>query len=102
MSDMWGKSPVKSLTGKEYYISFIDVATRFSLITFLKQKSNVLTTFKDYYMFIKTKMGNKIKHLRSDNGEEYVNEEVKTYCKEHGINIEYTAPHSLHQNGIVK
>ena len=36
MSDMWGKSLVKSLTGEEYYISFIDVTTRFSLVTFLK------------------------------------------------------------------
>ena len=36
MSDMWGKSLVKSLTGKEYYVSFIDVAMRFLLITFLK------------------------------------------------------------------
>ena len=35
-SDVWGKSPVKSLTGEEYYVSFIDVATRFSLVTFLK------------------------------------------------------------------
>ena len=36
MSDMWGKSPVKSLTGEEYYISFIDVAMRFLLVMFLK------------------------------------------------------------------
>ena len=47
-------------------------------------------------------MGNKIKRLRSDNREEYVNEEFKTYCKEHSIYIEYTAPHSLHQNGITE
>ena len=37
MSDVWGKSPVKSLTGEEYYVSFIDVATRFSLVTFLNE-----------------------------------------------------------------
>ena len=53
-------------------------------------------------MFIETQMGNKIKHLRSDNRGEYVNEEFKTYCKEHGIHIEYTAPHLPHQNGIVE
>ena len=101
-SDVWGKSLVKSLTGKEYYVSFIDVATRFSLVTFLKQKSNVLATFKDYHVFIETQTGNKIKRLRSDNRGEYINEGFKTYCKEHGIHIEYTAPHSPHQNGIVE
>ena len=53
-------------------------------------------------MFIKTQTGNKIKHLRSDNRGEYINEEFKTYCKEHSIHIEYTAPHSLHQNGITE
>ena len=102
MSDMWGKSPVKSLTGKEYYVLFIDVATRFTLIMFLKRKSDILTTFKDYHVFIETQTGNKIKCLRSDNGGEYVNEEFKTYCKEHGIHIEYTAPHLSHQNGITE
>ena len=95
-SDVWGKSPVKSLTGEEYYVLFIDVATRFSLVTFLKRKSDVLAAFKDYRAFIETQMGNKIKRLRSDNGGEYVNEEFKTYCKEHGIHVEYTAPHSPH------
>ena len=35
-SDVWGKSPVKSLTGKEYYVSFIDITMKFSLIMFLK------------------------------------------------------------------
>ena len=51
-------------------------------------------------MFIETQMGNKIKHLRSDNRGEYVNEGFKTYCKEHSIHIEYTAPHLPH-NSIV-
>ena len=75
---------------------------KFSLIMFLKGKSDILAAFKDYCMFIKTQTGNKIKHLRSDNRGEYINEEFKTYCKEHGIHIEYTAPHLPHQNGIVK
>ena len=102
MSDMWGKSPVKSLTDKEYYVLFIDIAIRFLLIIFLKQKSDVLATFKDYCTFIETQIGNKIKWLRLDNGGKYINKEFKTYCKEHGIHIEYTAPHSSHQNRIVE
>ena len=102
ISDVWGKSLVKSLTGEEYYILFIDVAIRFSLIMFLKQKSDILAAFKNYHVFIETQMGNKIKCLRSDNGGEYINEEFKTYCKEHGIHIEYTAPHSPHQNRIAE
>ena len=100
--DMWGKSPVKSLTGEEYYVLFIDITTRFSLVTFLKRKSDILTTFKDYHAFIETQTGNKIKRLRSDNRGEYVNEEFKTYCKEHSIHVEYTAPHSPHQNRIAE
>ena len=99
---MCGASHWSNPSGKEYYVLFIDITMRFSLVTFLKQKSNVLTTFKDYHVFIETQMGNKIKHLRSDNRGEYVNEEFKTYCKEHSIHIEYTAPHLPHQNGIAE
>ena len=36
MSDVWSKSLFKSLTGEEYYVSFIDITMRFSLVMFLK------------------------------------------------------------------
>jgi hypothetical protein len=45
-SDVWGPSPVASLSGKWYYVSFIDDYSRFTWVYFLKEKSKVFETFK--------------------------------------------------------
>ncbi|KAI0993108.1 hypothetical protein K3495_g15076, partial [Podosphaera aphanis] len=45
-SDLSGRFSVKSLGGKEYYITFIDDCTRHAWIYFLKQKSDALTSIK--------------------------------------------------------
>ena len=91
-----------ALSGEEYYMSFIDIVMQFTMVMFLKKKSDILTLFKDYHTFIETQMGNKIKRLCSDNGREYVGDEFKIYCKSHSIQLEYMAPHSPHHNRIVE
>jgi hypothetical protein len=40
-TDLWGPSPVASLGGSRYYITFIDNSSRKVWIYFLKQKSDV-------------------------------------------------------------
>ena len=37
-----------------------------------------------------------------DCGREFINEELDTWCKEHGIEIHFTAPYSPSQNGIAE
>ena len=45
-TDLWGPSPVASLGGFQYYITFIDDCSRKIWVYFLKNKSDVLDTFK--------------------------------------------------------
>ena len=45
-TDLWGPSPVASLGGSRYYITFIDDCSRKVWVYFLKNKSDVLDTFK--------------------------------------------------------
>ena len=44
----------------------------------------------------------KIKTLRSDRGGEFTSDEFSTYCLEHGIKRQLTAPYSPQQNGVVE
>ena len=47
-TDMWGPSPVKSLGGKQYYISFMDNKTCYTQVYLLALKSEA---FKAYLSF---------------------------------------------------
>ena len=69
--DLWGPAQVSSLGGSHYYITFIDDATRKVWVYFHRQKSNVVQTFKKCKCLVETKIGTKLKYLRSDNGGEY-------------------------------
>ena len=60
-----------SLSGFEYYITFIDYFSRKTWIYFLKAKSEVFEKFKEFKSLIENLSDKKIKTLRSDNGGEY-------------------------------
>ncbi|KAL6325362.1 hypothetical protein AAG906_023207 [Vitis piasezkii] len=47
-TDLWGPSPVSSLGGSRYYITFIDDSSRKVWVYFLKNKSDVFETFKKW------------------------------------------------------
>ena len=51
---------------------------------------------------VETETGLKVKCLRSDNGEEYIDEGFNEYCAAHGIRIDKTIPGTPQQNGAAK
>ena len=59
--DLWGPSPVASLEGSKYYITFINDSSRKVWVYFLKNKSDVFETFKKWKALVKTKTSLKVK-----------------------------------------
>lgn len=55
-----------------------------------------------FYTFIETQYGRKIQILRSDNGGEYVNSQMHTFCSEKGLVHRTTCPNTPEQNGVAK
>ena len=51
---------------------------------------------------IEKQTGKCIKILRSDSGGEYVFRDFKKYCKENGIQQQFTVSHTPQQNGIAE
>ncbi|EUC60894.1 Transposon Tf2-1 polyprotein, putative, partial [Rhizoctonia solani AG-3 Rhs1AP] len=100
VSDVWGPAPVTGIGGIRYYVSFIDVATRHSVLFFIKDKTEVQERYKDYEAFIFNKHGKALRTVRFDNGTEYLNAPLKAHIASKGTTIETTAPHSSSQNGI--
>jgi len=60
-TDMWGTSPVKSLGGKLYYISFTDDKTCYMCMYLLALKSEWFRAYLSFEAWLKTQHGTKVK-----------------------------------------
>lgn len=99
-SDVWGPARTESNGGSRYYVTFIDEATRWCVVTFMKAKSETLKAFKAYKEFAENQKGTKIKFLQSDNGGEYDSREFKDFLENCGIGRRLTVPGTPQQNGL--
>ena len=101
-TDVWGPSPVSSLAGSLYYVTFIDDSTRKLWVYFLKKKSEVFDTFRKWKAMVENETGLKIKRVRSDNGGEYRDNGFREFCANNGIKMEKMVPMTPQQNGVAK
>ncbi|KFD46771.1 hypothetical protein M513_12352 [Trichuris suis] len=101
-SDICGPMQVRSSSGARYFISLIDDFSRKSFVYFLKNKTEALQKFKEFVAFIERKTSRKVKCLRTDNGQEYVNEHFAQFLTANGIRHERSIPDTPEQNGIAE
>jgi len=92
---VWGPAPV-SVGNHAYYVSFIDVYSRYTWIYLLKQKSEVSQVFKDFQNFVERKFNRKIIHMQTDWGGEY--ERLNSFFRQLGISHRVSCPHTHQQN----
>ena len=83
--DLIGPLPTPSYGGSRYVLTFINDYSRFCWVYFLKLKSEVFEKLKVWKALVENHSGKKIKVLRTDNGEEYVNKNLQQLCEECGI-----------------
>lgn len=98
-SDVCGPMQETSLGGARYYVTFIDDATSFRHVYCIKHKSDVVERLIAFEKLIRNRFGRSMKTLRSDNGLEYVNSQLKSFLESKGIVHERTAPYTPEQNG---
>ena len=101
-SDVCGPMPTESIGGRKYFVTFIDDYSRCCTVYFMRHKSEVLDKFKEFEAATTTDSGQKVCTLRSDNGGEYVSQELETYLKSKGIRHKLTVPYSPQQNGVAE
>jgi histone deacetylase 1/2 len=95
-SYMWGPAQT-SVSGHNYYVSFIDAYSRFTWLYLLTHKSNVFVQFQTH---VERLLDQKICHVQSDWGGEYHN--LNTFFHKLGITHRVACPHTHQQNGSVE
>lgn len=101
-SDVCG--PIKPVTidHKNYFVSFIDEFTHYTVIYLLENKSHVFKIFQDFVAKSETHFNLKIAYLNCDNGGEYLSNEFKSFCVQKGIQYHLTVPYTPQQNSIAE
>ena len=101
-TDVCGKIECKSMSGKEYFLSFIDDKSRYVWTYTLTKKSDVYETFLEWKAKVERESGKKLKMIRSDNGGEYRSDEFETRFKQEGMQHQLTVPKNPEQNGVAE
>ncbi|MCO5602647.1 hypothetical protein L7F22_056782 [Adiantum nelumboides] len=91
-----------SLTSCLYLVTFIDDFSRYTIVYFLKQKSKVVSYFKECCLSAQQHHDLTIEYLWLDNGGEYISKVFQHFCKFEGIKHQFTIPYTPQQNGVAE
>ncbi|KAF9799838.1 hypothetical protein IEO21_10490 [Rhodonia placenta] len=99
-TDVWGKAPIRTLAGKEYYVLFLDDHTDEAVVMLMSRKSDTFSRYKTYNAWVKAQRGvSVIQELQSDRGGEYISDEFSAYLEGEGTVRRLTSHDSPQQNG---
>ena len=101
-SDVWGPAKIPTINGSRWFVSFIDDYTRMTWICLMKNKQEVCSLFKQFYLMVTTQYQSSIRILRTDNIGEFINHNLKNFVKMHGIIHQTTCPYSPQQNSVAE
>jgi hypothetical protein len=100
--DLIGPFQVDSVDGGKYIMTVRDVATGYCFVRVLTHKweatGHIVAIIDKFENFTEKK----VKILRSDNGGEFVNNELKAYLDGKGIIAERALPYHHYQNGVIE
>jgi hypothetical protein len=99
--DVWGKYPVSSINGCQYYILLVDDASRYVTVEFMKTKDQATLKVKNYITHLEVH-GKMPKAIHINRGHEFVNKTLLEWLYSKGMDVQMTAPHSPSQNGVAE
>ena len=102
VSDLCGPFRVASSAGSRYFMTIVDVFSRFLFVAFLKTRDEVAEKLKAWLIFVKKQLGYPPKCFQSDGAAEYSSKEVKDMWAKEGTKQIVTAAYSSNQNAIAE
>ncbi|CAL1410296.1 unnamed protein product [Linum trigynum] len=101
-TDLWGPSRVTSRHGYKYFALFVDHATRYTWVYFLRLKSDLLAVATEFLTMIQTQFDRTVRVVRSDSGGEFSSFPLLNIYKSRGILTHKSCPGMSQQNGLVE
>ncbi|KAJ9548880.1 hypothetical protein OSB04_021423 [Centaurea solstitialis] len=94
---------VACLKGKKSYcLVIIDDYSRFTWVFFLRTKDETSGLIKPFVKRVENQVNLRVIVIRSDNGTEFKNADLNSFCEEKGIERQFSAPRTPQQNGVAE
>ncbi|KAI3672949.1 hypothetical protein L6452_39053 [Arctium lappa] len=100
--DLFGPTNVMSIGKKSYCLVIVDDYSRFTWVYFLRTKDETSGLIKSFILRIENQTNQRVKVIRSDNGTEFKNLDLNTFCEEKGIERQYSVHRTPQQNGVAE
>ena len=91
-----------TVSGKKWFVTFIDDHSRLCWIYLMSEKTEVEKILIDFYKMVENQFQTKISILHTDNGKEYFNKYLGHFLCEKGIQHQSTCIDTPQQNGIAE
>lgn len=101
-SDVIGPMNPNSFGGSRFLVTFVDDFSRKVFVYPLKNKSEVFDIFFEFKQMAEKQCSRKIKTIRADNGDEYINKKFSSFLKNNGIVHKKTCAYTPEQNSIAE
>lgn len=102
VSDVCGPLQVESIGRSKYFVTFIDLYSKYCEIHFMRSKDETKEKVIQFVEKMKTQFGKKPKIFRSDKGGEYMCHDLQTYLRNEGIAYQCTVGYAPQQNGVAE
>ena len=66
--DVWGPTSISSISGRSYFVTFIDDHLRKVCVYFMRYKSKMFDVLKRWKAMVENEIGMRVKKLWSNNG----------------------------------
>lgn len=93
---------IPSLGGAKYFLLLKDDFSHFRTVYFLKHKDEAAGKLDTFMKMVENQFGRKVKNLRSDNGKEIINTNVRELLEELGIFHSKSNAYTPQQNGRIE
>ncbi|KAD4180043.1 hypothetical protein E3N88_28634 [Mikania micrantha] len=99
--DLFGPTSVKSLGRKSYFLVVTDDFSRYTWVFFLSTKDETAEILKSFILRVENESDH-VKIIRSDQGTEFKNHVLNSFCESKGITRQFSAPRTPQQNGVAE
>ncbi|WJX23069.1 hypothetical protein P8452_12316 [Trifolium repens] len=89
--DLMGPMQVESLGGKRYAFVMVDDYSRYTWVSFIREKSDAFEAFKELCLQIQREKASNVVRIRTDHGKEFENSRFNDFCATEGIKHEYSS-----------
>ncbi len=101
-SDIGYMNSTPSLSGMKYFLVFVDEATRFTHVYFLRKRSQAVDKLIEFHESVTVHKQRPISHLRLDRAGEFTDGRFKSYLKSFAIDAQFVSAGSHASNGLAE